>query len=132
MSLEPAQVIGSLRECFRDGLPRYTLDARYQGLASWVVAAQSPDAIRTLPYFWQKSAATTTTGCRLVRGIGCAVPSRSNVLDRFCIDYIEWLWELYGRKAVAMLCIGQNAIHKFDFPTAYDALWTWMLQRGLI
>lgn len=98
MSLRPAQVIGSLKECFRDGLPHYTLDARLQGLASWAVAAQGPDTIRALPYFWQKSAATTIIGCRLVRGIGCATPSRSKALDQFCVDYIEWLWELYGRK----------------------------------
>lgn len=84
MSLGPAQVIGSLRECFRDGLPRYTLDARYQSLASRAVAAQGPDTIRALPYFWQKSAATTIIGCRLVRGIGCA----TQVVPRRWTDFV--------------------------------------------
>lgn len=127
--MDSAGMIAELSQQFADGLPKYTLDARLQGLASWVLASLGPGVVKTLPVFWQKSVATTIMGCRMLRvGVRLA-KSRSALVDEFCCNYIEWLWSKYGRKEIALLCIGQNAIHKFDFQDAYDALWTWMTKE---
>ena len=81
--MDSAGMLAELSKQFAEGLPKYTLDARLQGLASWVIASLGPEVVRTLPVFWQKSVATTIMGCRMLRvGIYLA-KSRNAFVDEF-------------------------------------------------